>query len=50
MKSGYFIPMEWPSGLRRRLRRAPSHVRTRTRVAFFFGKSRLATPPPQKKK
>jgi len=34
--------MEWPSGLRRRLRRAPSSVRTRPRVAFFFGQSRYS--------
>jgi len=28
---------EWPSGLRRRLLRTPTPVRTRPRVAFFFG-------------
>jgi len=32
--------MEWPSGLRRRLRRTPSPIRTRPRAAFSFWQSR----------
>jgi len=34
---------EWPSRLRRWFRHAPSPVRTRPQVAFFFGQSRAVT-------
>jgi len=36
----YYGGTEWPSGLRRRLRRAPTPVRSQLRMAFVFGQSR----------